>query len=332
MEERSGYNADTGEWNDSLTGEYVWSSVNTREASPDVMTPYTWSAIRHGFTQMILLPGYLPVGNICGRVYNNATVGATAFRALGAGNAFDASSKELYGIDPGKIDEWDFPLIPVGIWERIGLIRNALRIMTNVRSGLKAIDSFLHTNPDWCLAQRHQLAGMRRWELISWSEQVYLPYMIKVFWGMVSPAIALSNVVSKLRADLLAIVGPQESVALLSNVSSEQEILASLGVVVGLDALRRGRISQEDYLRDYGHRGPHEVELSIPRPGEDPCEHTANGLESLACLAADSNGIVHSLSHPSRKKSAIRIERVEFPAETRRQGQHNPSRLSSYLA
>ena len=36
-----GYNPTTGEWNDSLTNDHLWSSVNTREAVPDVMTPYT---------------------------------------------------------------------------------------------------------------------------------------------------------------------------------------------------------------------------------------------------------------------------------------------------
>ena len=29
----------TDEWNDSLKGEFLWSSVNTNEALPDVMTP-----------------------------------------------------------------------------------------------------------------------------------------------------------------------------------------------------------------------------------------------------------------------------------------------------
>ena len=40
-----GYNPVTGEWNDSLKGDYCWSSVNFREAAPDVMTPSTWSLL-----------------------------------------------------------------------------------------------------------------------------------------------------------------------------------------------------------------------------------------------------------------------------------------------
>ena len=35
------YNAQTGEWNDSLAGEFLWSNVNVSEAVPDVMTPST---------------------------------------------------------------------------------------------------------------------------------------------------------------------------------------------------------------------------------------------------------------------------------------------------
>jgi hypothetical protein len=38
-----GYNPITGEWNDSLSGEFLWSNVNLSEAVPDVMTPSTWS-------------------------------------------------------------------------------------------------------------------------------------------------------------------------------------------------------------------------------------------------------------------------------------------------
>lgn len=29
-------------------------------------------------------------------------------------------------------------------------------------------------------------------------------------------------------------------------------------------------MSREEYVKKYGHRGPHEVELHIPRPAEDP--------------------------------------------------------------
>lgn len=270
MSSVNGYNSKTGEWNDSLTGDYFWSSSNTQEAAPDVMSPYTWSVVRNGFAQMTMLPGYLPVGNICGRIYNNGSAAATAVKILGQKNSFDASSKELYGVDPNDIGKWEVPLLRTTFWEKVLVVRNVLRILCNVRKGMRGTERFIKYNPTWCETQHHRLPNMDQGELIRWSKEVFDPYMITCFWSMVSPAIAQSNAISKLRADLLQIVSPADTIALLSNVSSKNEILASLGIVAGLDRLRRGQISREEYISNYGHRGPHEVELSIPRPAETP--------------------------------------------------------------
>ncbi|HEY5731617.1 MAG TPA: hypothetical protein VIS72_16330 [Anaerolineales bacterium] len=94
MADNIGYNPNTGEYSDSLIGDYLWSSVNTREATPDITTPYTWSVMQHGFAQMTMLPGYLPVGYICGRVYNNASMGTTAFQALGRARYFIYTARD----------------------------------------------------------------------------------------------------------------------------------------------------------------------------------------------------------------------------------------------
>ena len=271
MFKTSGYNPKTGEYNDSLTGDYLWSSANTQEASPDVMTPYTWSAVRDGFKEMTMLPGYLPVGNICGHVYNNSSATYSAMRVLGMGmHVFDASSKELYGIDPNDAGDWNVPVISTGIRDRIGVLGNVFRVMNNIRKAMESVETFVDTNPAWCEGQRRQLSGMGNTELIRWSQELFLPYAAKIFWWMVASAIYQSNLISKLRGEFMDILGPDDTIALLSNVSTEDEILASLGVVAGLDRLRRGQISREEYLKAYGHRGPHEIELSIPRPAENP--------------------------------------------------------------
>ena len=70
-----GWDPVTGESNDSLTGDYAWSSVNVGEAAAVVMTPLTWWSIwRASFDQVEIVPGYSIVGNIGGRAYFNATV------------------------------------------------------------------------------------------------------------------------------------------------------------------------------------------------------------------------------------------------------------------
>jgi pyruvate,water dikinase len=270
MNSTSGYSPKTGEWNDSLTGDYLWSSVNTREATPDIMTPYTWSTMRFGFSQMQMLPDYLPVGNLCGRIYNNGSVGATVLQALGRGTSFDAASKEMYGINPNDIEKWNVPLLPLSLQDRLLVWRNAFQIMLKVRRATKTVARFMETNPIWCTAQRRALSQLGKRELRAWADQTMQPYLLGGFWWMVGSAIVQANHISKLRQDLLVRLSPDDTVALLSNVSAEEDLLASLGIAVGLDRLRRGEMSRAAYVEQYGHRGPHETEVYLPRPAEDP--------------------------------------------------------------
>jgi phosphohistidine swiveling domain-containing protein len=312
MNKINGYNPQTGEWNDSLTGDYFWSSSNTQEAAPDVMTPYTWSVLRSGFAHMTMLPGYLPIGNICGRIYNNGSAAATAFKILGQRNSFDASSKELYGVDPNDIDEWHVSLLPTDFQDKVLVVRNVLQIMYNVRKGIRGTKRFINSNPNWCDTQHQHLPKMDQTELMLWSDKVFMPYMVTCFWSMVSPAITQSNIISKLRADLLQIVSPADTVALLSNVSSKDEILASLGIVANLDRLRKGHISRVEYINNYGHRGPHEVELSTPRPAEDP-KWIDEQLDSLEYAPVD----VDSLLQGQRIRYQNALENLRNSAPTK---------------
>ena len=72
-----GYDPVTGEWNDCLVGDFLWSNVNVSEAVPDVMTPSTWSLwwIHHYEANLFEFPGAYPFcGNICGRPYLNLSL------------------------------------------------------------------------------------------------------------------------------------------------------------------------------------------------------------------------------------------------------------------
>ncbi len=96
----------------------------------------------------------------------------------------------------------------------------------------------------------------------------------------------------KLRDELVDLVGEADANALFSSLSSEDEMLASLGPVVGVSRVAQGEMSREEYLEKYGHRGPHEAELSEPRPAEDPAwldrqlaEYEKNPVDVDALLA-----------------------------------------------
>jgi len=74
----------------------------------------------------------------------------------------------------------------------------------------------------------------------------------------------------RLRRDLTKLVGIQDADALIANIDDSSESLASMGPVTGIAKVACGEMSRETYLERYGHRGPHEFELSAPHPSEDP--------------------------------------------------------------
>ena len=94
--------------------------------------------------------------------------------------------------------------------------------------------------------------------------------MMKVFWMIVGSAWQHGELIGKLRRELSQLVSMEEIDLLLSAVSTETEILQSLGPVHDLSRVARGDMTSEEYIENWGHRGPHEFETSIPRPAEDP--------------------------------------------------------------
>ena len=72
------------------------------------------------------------------------------------------------------------------------------------------------------------------------------------------------------RKRLQRLVGDAAANALTAGLGSQAGQLASLGLLDGLELLATGEIDRDTFNRRYGHRGPHEFEISTPRPGEDP--------------------------------------------------------------
>ncbi len=92
---RFGYDSVTGDWNDSLVGQFACSSVNISEAVPDVMTPSTWS-LRWIFqyeASPFQSPGAYPFcGNVRGRPSLNLSILASVCRAIGRAARKDLQS------------------------------------------------------------------------------------------------------------------------------------------------------------------------------------------------------------------------------------------------
>jgi phosphohistidine swiveling domain-containing protein len=268
-----GHDPATGEWNDSLTGDYLWSNTNLVEAVPDVMTPSTWSLTRilHFDTATAVMPRTLPVtGNICGRPYLNMSIAISVFRATGM-KLPDAIRRveELFGRLPEGLEVTAPPVFTLS--EMLRLVPANLRLEIQFRKRIRNMPEFVVEAPGQCKGFRQRiLQSHTRDDLASLWCDALQPYVCHAFYMLRGATKWFDNPAALLRRDLTELVGESDAGALLSNLSSDAELLASLGPVVAVARVAGGQWTREEYLERFGHRGPHEWELSVPQPAEDP--------------------------------------------------------------
>jgi pyruvate,water dikinase len=263
-------NLDTYEINESLAGDALWVNANVGEAIPDVVTPLTWSLIRELDNESNAVPGYyLWSGNICGRIYSNLSQRLSAVTALygwDPKHVMHLLIGDVFGHIPDEVTIPDYP------FSRFSLLKEMLpKIKKHVWNFFKTsrnLPEFLAVTPAWCSSMAAQLKSVQKKEalLSLWQDELD-PYIAKAWWGLLvggSKAVFALTLSKK----LIKLVGTEDANTLLSNLRGGSE-LASLGPLVGIAKVSQGEMSREDYLLQYGHRGPHEFELSIPDPAED---------------------------------------------------------------
>jgi pyruvate,water dikinase len=304
-----GFDPLTGEFNDSLTGDYTWSSVNFGEAMSVVMTPLTSSVMRMAFTELDIVPGYTSLGNIGGRLYQNVTVMVSIMRALGQN--VDDLSTEMGGVRREYLETMDQYIQPLPGVTLFSVLPNAIRVQMNQRKALKNVSALVAENPDVCRAMNQRIHEMETCQaLVSFFRAEILPPVEKFVWATLATAWRYGESVAPLRRELTELVGAADADALLSNVSSQDELLASLGPLVGLAQVARGELGRSDYLERWGHRGPLETELSAPRPAEEP-GWLDEQLERLGGAAAE-------------VESSLAARRAEFEAAWLRLQERHP--------
>jgi phosphohistidine swiveling domain-containing protein len=323
-----GFDPITGEYNATLTGDYVWSSVNVGEAVSAVMTPLTWSVMHGGFSELDLLPGHPSIGNIGGRLYQNTTVMISVIAALG--KDFRQLAREMGGVREeylASMDQYMVPLPDASLW---AILPNALKARRKEKQALKNMAAYAQENRIWCQAMRQRVeAAETLIELAALMEGEIWPRGRASFWRTYAGALQYSVQVGPLRRDLTKKVGEADADALLSNVSRRDELLASLGPVVGLARVARGEMQREAYLEQWGHRSTDEAEMSIPRPAENP-DWLDRQLAAYARTPVDVDGLLARQGvefeaawsrfegrHPRQVRSMRR--RLERAAEAARQ-------------
>jgi len=262
------HNEATGEHNDSLRGDYVWSSQMLGEIIPTVMTPATWSVWQIVMDQM-RLTGVPTVGNICGRVYSNLSLMYSLLLKFKKPEEALGMIEERVGRLPEGVE---IPVHPISWRELItGIL--PLMIRVNLKRGKlkKRIPQFIAKTSE------------RTNELISKIENTKgKPQLASLWLGKIYPFFEdMANTqditndgffdsFTAFSIELKKLIGKEEASYLLSTLRGQSSQLTSLGTLVGLAKMKRGEMTREEFVLEYGHRGPFEDMISMPRPSEDP--------------------------------------------------------------
>jgi pyruvate,water dikinase len=268
MSDKDSFDPTTGAWNDSLGGDMLWSRNNFGEARPDVMSPFTYSISDQVWGAISPLPGYQLSGNICGRYYANVSFSISMLMAIGKSR--DSAIEQMRGLLGTVPEGLEIPTVPVPRLKMLKAMPRMIKLGLKERGGAKKAPYYVTTNLDRCQRMRREIGRIETpVELIAFWDREIRPWLVEGVWVMGGAAQPL-EVKLALKNELIHLVGEADASALFSNLSSEGDLLASLGPVVGVARVAQGEMTRAEYLAEYGHRGPHEAELSAARPAEDP--------------------------------------------------------------
>jgi rifampicin phosphotransferase len=301
------------EWNDTLGGDYLWTNGNLGEAIPDVMTPATWSFIQLFMTRAISppsVPPYYGYGRIGGRFYANLSV-SVALSALGGlpARRFLKLTEPVFGKLPPGADVPRVRLPRMKVFARLVSLSIAnSRRLGKVRKGLA---EFVTAAPERCDQLRTEIARIGETTALAeaWHRRVR-PLFLAASDTLVAAGAGLGALVLiSAPGRLAAMIGRDDASVLLSGQRAGAANLASLDLMTGLAQLARGDIDRAAFTRRYGHRGPHEVEVSMPRPAEDPAWID----EQLAGLAGGAHDVAELLSRQEAARQAVLVRLARRP-------------------
>ncbi|MCG2620582.1 PEP-utilizing enzyme [Arthrobacter sp. I2-34] len=277
-----------GEWNDSLAGNYLWSNGNFAEAAPDVMTPATWSFLEIFMSTAMAsssLPGFRAIGRIGGRPYMNMSLAMSMAGLVGISEPrFRSLTEDVYGRIPPDVR---IPAVELPRWQVLRMLLPAgLHVMAEAGRAGRLLPRFLASAAERCETARDRIAGTATAAGLAALWRAELEPMLREYGAMLSVAgrqggAVLVTVPKRLRK----LAGGVDAELMLSGLSGRPDGsgapdegagpddgagLASLGPLTGIGQVAAGSLAAADYLRRYGHRSPHEFEVSIPRPREDP--------------------------------------------------------------
>jgi phosphohistidine swiveling domain-containing protein len=288
-----GHNPATGEWNDSLTGDYLWVLSAWGENMPGVMTPSTWSVWQRNPVLKTdwdtdALKGTPGLGNICGRVYMNFTLMQSVVASLrGAENSLKLL-ESLFG----ELPNVEMPLMRFRIRDILAAIPQEMQWQKKVKALWPEIPAYIAASPGRCREiQRKIRATQAASDLIPlWHDEVE-PHFVDAGWMLKVVNEKYMGPLTQLTKDLVKLVGKEDADVLTSTIGGASTELASLGLMTGLAKIARGEMTREEYLERFGHRFMYEWHLYHPRPSENP-SWLDERLADLAQSPVDVNAIL----------------------------------------
>lgn len=293
------------EWNDTLDGDYLWTNGNLGEAIPDVMTPATWSFIQLFMTRAISppsVPPYYGYGRIGGRFYANLSMSVT-LSALGGLSAkrFLTLTEPVFGrLPPGvEVPRVRLPRMKTSA-KLVSLSIANSRRLGKTRKGLP---EFVAGAPERCDQLRAEIAKIGDPAALAeaWRGRIQ-PLFVTASDNLAAAGAGMGALVLVSAPGKLArMIGQDDASVLMSGQRAGAANLASLDLMTGLAQLARGDIDRAAFTQRYGHRGPHEIEVSIPRPAEDPGWID----EQLTGLAGGAHGAEELLARREAAREAV---------------------------
>lgn len=260
-------------WNDSYRGDFLWSNTNVGEAIPDVMTPASWSMIQVFLRDAMAtasIPPYVGYGRIAGHIYLNVSVMKTLSGIVGVNErSFRSLTEEVFGHLPEDVV---IPPVPAS-WATVmrSVVPVGLHVLSEVHRDVRKLDRYLAGHPALCSRRRAEIAEIDDpAELAELWRTTLEPEFHKASLMLSAATRSSGASFVTTRKRLQGMVGPIGANAVTTGLGGDGGQLASMDLIKGLDLLDAGSIDEATFNERYGHRGPHEFEISRPRSGEDP--------------------------------------------------------------
>lgn len=285
--------------------EYLWTNINVGEALPGVATPLTWSVLS-GFSELGFRRAFgalgcaVPkdaelVGDFRGRIYLNLTEFMSILSQIPGFRPSLVLSLAGADVDPALFEEGVRQRSSRAFFTRLPFaIRRFIRENYRIEHRLKEFDAEFKSERDRIAALDLRVLAPAALDQTLYDVEALLDrtgaMALNVYGNLLATLVVLYAVLKltareeadHLLRDLLVGLNEVESAEpgyLLAAIADRvrfdegaRDYFLSDERSLSLEALPEGEIRRalEEFLRDFGHRGPREAELAEKRWAEDP--------------------------------------------------------------